>query len=287
MSSQAPFHELTKAAASFPKGPVALLFDEDGVALTETLDHLLKLGFMRVVLVSARPPELTEEQVARCTILRPDRVSSEIVFDLINHAISVLPDRWMHYCYNAEFLHFPFCESRSVGELVAFHTEERRDAMLTYAVDLYAADLGAHPNGVDLDSAHLDKSGYYALDRNDADGQRLDRQWDLFGGLRWRYEEHIPENRRRIDRVGLFRTQPGLTILPDHTSSNAEYNTVSCKWHHNLTATVLSFRVAKALKSNPGSRHAIPSFWWHNSVKFEWSSQQLMDLGLMEPGQWF
>jgi hypothetical protein len=26
---------------------------------------------------------------------------------------------------------------------------------------------------------------------------------------------------------------------------------------------------------------------WHNSAPFEWHSQQLLDLGLMEPGQWF
>jgi hypothetical protein len=45
--------------------------------------------------------------------------------------------------------------------------------------------------------------------------------------------------------------------------------------------------VAKALKRNPGSTYDIPTFRWDNSVPFEWSSRQLMDLGLMEPGQWF
>ncbi len=54
-----------------------------------------------------------------------------------------------------------------------------------------------------------------------------------------------------------------------------------------LTAAVCSFRTAKALRTNPGSRHAIQTFRWPNSVKFDWHSQQLMDLGLMEPGQWF
>ena len=32
-------------------------------------------------------------------------------------------------------------ESRSVVEMLAFHAEERRDAMLTYVIDLYAKDL--------------------------------------------------------------------------------------------------------------------------------------------------
>ena len=92
---------------------------------------------------------------------------------------------------------------------------------------------------------------------------------------------------RRIDRIALFQTRPGLKLLPDHRFNIEEYNTYSCPWHHNLTAAICSFRTAKALRTNPGSRHAIPTFRWPKSVKFDWTSQQLMDLGLMEPGQWF
>jgi len=287
MSLEAFSDKLTRSVPSFPEGAVAMLFDEDGVAVLETLDHLLRLGFSQVVLVSRKPPELSDPQNERTLVLTPDRVSAEFVFGLLNHAITLMPGRWVHYCYNAEFLHFPFCETRSIGELTAFHAEERRDAMLTYTIDLYAGDLSSHKNGVDLSNAYFDKSGYYAQDRHDAYGERLDRQWDFYGGLRWRFEEHIPKDRRRIDRVGIVRAKPGLVIYNDHTTSIPEYNTVSCEWHHNLTATITSFRVAKALKANPGSRHAIPSFWWHNSVKFDWSSPQLMELGLMEPGQWF
>ena len=52
-------------------------------------------------------------------------------------------------------------------------------------------------------------------------------------------------------------------------------------------AAVASFRVAKALARNPGSRDEIASFAWRGSHPFRWNSQQLMELGLMEPGQWF
>lgn len=287
MTFDALCHALTRAVPDFPQGPVALLFDEDRVAVGETLDHLLARGFARVVLVSAAPPDLTDAQAERVVLLMPARVEPEIVFGLVNHAIAAMPGRWLHYCYNAEFFYYPFCETRSVGEMVAFHTEERREAMMTYVIDLYAGDLGAAPNGVDLVRPCMDKSGYYALDRFDEHGHRAERQWDFFGGLRWRYEEHIAEPRRRIDRIGLFRAQPGLVISDAHRASIPEYNTVACEWHHSLTASIASFRVAKALKTNPGSRDAIPSFWWHNTVEFTWSSQQLMDLGLMEPGQWF
>ena len=70
--------------------------------------------------------------------------------------------------------------------------------MLTYVIDLYAGDLGEHPTAVALDDAHLDKSGYYALARTLPDQKIAERQLDFFGGLRWRFEEHIPQPRRRI-----------------------------------------------------------------------------------------
>ncbi len=172
--------------------------------------------------------------------------------------------------------------------MLTFHTEERRDAMLCYVVDLYAGDLGQFPNAVSLETALLDKSGYYALARYDeVAGEDKDRQLDFFGGLRWRFEEHVPYDRRKIDRIALFRAKSGLKLRPDHTFNDEEYNTYACPWHHNLTAAICSFRTAKALKTNPGSTFEIQTFQWHNSVPFEWSSQQLLDLGLMEPGQWF
>ena len=278
---------LSDPSPALRTGPVALVFDEDGVALAETLEHLAAKGARAILLFSyvERPLPVRLAEVVIPVTPRPH--VPERVFDEINRVIAALPGVWLHYCYNAEFLIYPFCETRSIGEMLAFHAEERRDAMLTYAIDLYPGDLARAPDGVDLADCWLDRSGYYALQRKSAEGAPLDRQWDFHGGLRWRFEEHVPEDRRRLDRIGLFRAAPGLTIRPDHTMSEAEYNTVSCPWHHNLTAAVCSFRVAKALRRNPGSRAAITAFRWHNSVRFDWSSQMLMDLGLMEPGQWF
>jgi len=273
--------------AGMRAGPVAMIFDEDGVALAETLAHALRIGFRRVLLFSAQPPLLDHPDADRVRVI-PERLATPAeVFERVNQVIAALPGTWLHYGYNAEFLIYPFFETRSVAELLTFHTEEQRQSMLTYTIDLYAGDLTTHPNGVDLDSCYMDKAGYYAEIRHDRDGTALDRQWDFRGGLRWRFEEHVSPARRKIDRISLFLAKPGLKLLPDHTLNDAEMNTVGCMWHHNITACLCSFRAAKALRANPGSRDGLDTFVWPNSTRFGWTSQELMDLGLMEPGQWF
>ncbi|MDA7424907.1 hypothetical protein [Thalassococcus lentus] len=280
---------LNQNKAALTKGPVALIFSEDDVELDTTLRHHRHLGFKTVLAFVSplwdMPPDLTDK-VHRIDF---DIRSEGAVPNAVNAVIAAAPGVWLYYCYNAEYLFYPFCETRLITELLAFHTEERRDAMLTYVVDLYAGDLDRCPNAVNLDDAHLDRSGYYALARNDPDNHNhpKERQLNFYGGLRWRYEEHVPQARRKIDRISLFKAKPGLTLRDDHTLSDEEYNTYACPWHNNLTASIASFRTAKALKSNPGSTFDIRTFRWHNSTAFEWHSRQLLDLGLMEPGQWF
>jgi hypothetical protein len=280
---------LERTPPGFGKGPLSLILAEDGVEVASTVSHHLAHGFRNVILLAPEAVQVLPEHENPVHIVRHDVYAEGSLVSAVNAVIERCPGAWIHYCHNAEYLFYPFCETRSVGEMVAFHAEERRQAMLTYVIDLYAGDLGTHPDAVSLEDAWLDRSGYYALARKDPanEWEPKDRQLDFYGGLRWRFEEHIPYARRRIDRISLFRAKPGLKLLPDFTLSDEEMNTHSCRWHNNLTAAVCSFRTAKALRTNPGSRHAIHGFRWPNSVKFDWRSQQLMDLGLMEPGQWF
>ena len=269
-------------------GPVALILMEDNVEVDSTLRHHLDAGFKAIIVFASDDIVIAKGLQDKVHRVAFDPMSDAALETVINGAIRIAgPDVWLYYCYNSEYLFHPFCESRTVGEMLAFSAEERRDTVMCYVVDLYAGDLGSHPTAVSIEDAHLDKTGYYALARKDNWNNDIDRQLDFFGGLRWRFEEHIPAPRRRIDRVALFKVKPGLKIGADHTFNDPEYNTYSCKWHHNLTAAICSFRTAKALKRNPGSTFDIETFRWHNSAPFRWHSQQLLDLGLMEPGQWF
>lgn len=281
---------LATLSATPIKGPLAMIMAEDEVEVDTTLRHHLDAGFRTIVLLAPDAitlPAMIEDRINR---IQYDVHADDALVEAVNKiTAAVPPGTWIYYCFNAEYLFFPFCETRLITDMLSFHTEERRDAMLTYVIDLYAGDLDRFPNAVSLEEAHLDRSGYYALGRPDIANHNhpKDRQLDFFGGLRWRFEEHVSQNKRKIDRISLFKAKPGLKLRPDFTFSDEEYNTYACPWHHNLTAAVCSFRTAKALKTNPGSRFDIHDFRWHNSTEFQWNSQQLMDLGLMEPGQWF
>ena len=125
-----------------PKAPVCLIMAEDEVEIASTLSHHLAAGFGTVILLT--PPEIGlpegfEDRVHHA----PHDVFAEAALpQAVNRLNAALPaGTWVYYCYNAEYLFIPFGETRNVREMLAFHTEERRSAMLTYVIDLYAADL--------------------------------------------------------------------------------------------------------------------------------------------------
>ena len=207
---------LERGKAALAKGPVAMIFVEDLIEVETTIRHHQLAGF-RETLVFAPPelrlPVLMQDGIHRIAYNVSDEAAVEVA---VNAVIDAAPGIWLFYCYNAEYLFYPFCETRNVVELIAFHAEERRDALLTYVVDLYASDLDTCPDAVSLEQAQLDRSGYYALARPDEANHNhpKERQLDFFGGLRWRFEEHIPLPRRKIDRIALFKAKVGLELRP-------------------------------------------------------------------------
>ena len=244
---------LKEGPLALAKGPIALILLEDDVEVGSSIRHHLDAGFKSVVTFGVVDIDLPDSLPADVHSVNLDATVRDAQVTVVNAVNEKVPGQWVYYCYNTEYIFFPFCEHRAIGEMLAYHTEERRDAVLTYVVDLYAGDLHESPTAVSLDDAYMDKSGYYALARKDAQNEFEERQFDFYGGLRWRFEEHVPALRRRIDRISIFRAKPGLRLRTDHTFNDPEYNTYACPWHHSITADIVSFRTAKALKRNPVS----------------------------------
>ncbi|GLQ33737.1 hypothetical protein GCM10007939_00200 [Amylibacter marinus] len=264
---------------------IALIFADDDVNLHHTITHAMGLGFQRIFIFGN--PELTPDlDDDRLIWVTTDILTNDAVIAIVNTYIGLFPNTWIHYCFNAEYLYFPFCDTRGIGDFVGFLDEEKRLSAFASTIDLYPESITNTDQDFAPQHAHLDRIGYYSHARRDEFGP-LPRQLDVFGGLRWRFEEHIPWERRRINNASVFKASEGLKLGQNFTFNIPEYETVQCEWHNSPTTCVCSFRAAKYLLNNPESRAQIRSFSWPNSIEFDQSAKQLLELGMMEPGQWF
>ena len=125
-------HFLRAGRAQLAKGPVALVFVEDDVEVDTTLRHHLDLGFAAVITFMPDAFDLAPDLAQLCTRVSMPTPRGQDMVDTVNAVTAAAPGLWIYFCFNAEYLFYPFCESRTIGEMLAFHTEERRDAMLTY-----------------------------------------------------------------------------------------------------------------------------------------------------------
>ena len=90
--------------------------------------------------------------------IRYHTLSEEGVDRAINCVIRRVPNTWIYYCYNAEHLFYPYYESRSISEFLAFSKQAERAAVVTYIINLYAANLRTHPNAVCTQTVQIDRT---------------------------------------------------------------------------------------------------------------------------------
>jgi len=257
----------------------ALILDEDGIGLKDTVAHLQNLGFRQIVIAHSGEDH-AQINGSKCVSLPKGPRH-----DALTALIRKLSGTWLHLCFNGEFLAYPFAETRSIQDFCGFLQDERRRAAHVTVVDHYAMDLSKSDYGYARD-AGFDRGGYYAR-HSETSTDPIEPIVEIYGGLRWRYEEEFPEDRRTCTRAALFRCQSDLELTPALKFTDAHMNTLQCPWHHSPTAALRSFRAAKYLMINPGSRSKIASFAWAQTTAADGTAQQLMDLGFMEPGQWF
>jgi len=125
---------LSKPDTALGKGPIAIVLAEDAVELASTLRHAQDRGFKSVLGLMPASFELPRDVASFVWRIDYDMGADDALETAVNRVNDAAPGAWVHYCYNAEYLFFPFCETRSVGELLAVHTEERRDSMLTLSL---------------------------------------------------------------------------------------------------------------------------------------------------------
>lgn len=258
-------------------GVVTVLAATDGWLAEATLAHLGRLGTGPVLVLGpgAAGRGVPGVRHIACALDTPAAVAAAL-----NALIDGLAGRWIAWCQNAEFLFYPFCETRTLDDLATFLGEERRRVLFSYALDLYAPRLP----GADEDPTALglmfDGAGYHAFPQAD---QRL----DLYGGLGWRFEELMPADQQPLGRPALFLAERGVHLTRALMFTTPDHGTVACPWHHNPTGAVMSLRRARLLMAHPGYPPLADRLVWRHSVPFDWTSRQLLDRGLIEPGQWF
>lgn len=279
---------IARGAQHMRDGPIALILAEDFYDLAGTISHHIGLGFVHCIVMSRVAPPIPEELRKVVTTVYHDIFMAGAAAAVVNRTMAAFDGRWVLLCYNGEYLHFPFCETRSISDVTQFAVHDKRSAIPILVIDTYPAQLPQMGYDVAPAGQFIDARGYHGTPRwNRDEGCEYDRQLDLFGGLKWRFRDHVPYDRRRIDRVCLFRARTGMTMADDFTMSDQEYNTYQGQWHNALTAAMVSHRTAKSLSQNPSSRSEITDLTWRHSVTWSGHSKQLLDLGLIEAGQWF
>lgn len=265
-------------ADPLPAGVVGVLLAPDGWLIRPSLRHLRRLGAAALLAVGPGAADLPSEPGLHRIAADLDGPDDAAV--AMNALIDGLAGRWIAWGYGAEFLFYPYCETRSLADIATFLAEERRRALFGYALDLYAPRLprgGEDPTTAEL---MLDSAGYHAFPQAD---QRL----DIYGGLGWRFEELMPRALQPIARPGLFLAARGVHLGPSLQFAEADYASIACPWHHNPTGAVMTLRRARALLAHPGFAEVAHRLIWRHSLPFDWTSRQLLERGMIEPGQWF
>lgn len=270
------------------KNASALVINESDLALLETVEHLKRIGFTRIVIAGLTQVNPLAPDDIPYIPLAPDTDLA----DLLSKISSALVGQWFHFCFNGEFLHFPFSETRTIDDFCGFLGEERRASAQTIIVDLYSEYLRDAPNVIKPDQAFFDAAPYYYeeisdLTLEDAEEEEVAQALDIYGGLRWRHSEYFPEDRQILNRAALIKGQKGVLLNPDLTFADLNLRSLACPWHRSPTTAMTSFRALRYLYAKPSARSNIDRMTWSHAQPSKGDGQQLSELGFFEYGQWF
>lgn len=268
--------EFARDRARLPSGPVAVVLCDSPRQAQNTVARLAGQGAAVILVVGEAGPLDT----GGCTLVRIAEDPGRYAYRVVNTILGGLAGRWVVWLWAGEFLFFPYCETRTLPELIAFLEDERRRVLFCYALDLYGIDMpGPHqpPWELDLD---FDRTGYQPF-------PQPDQGLNLYGGLGWRFEELAPDNMAQIGRSALVRADRGIALDRNWRFGDRHYDSVSCPWHHSPTGAVMTLRRTWRIMAHPGFADVCGDLIWQGSARFDWTSRQLLEDGMIEPGQWF
>ncbi|MEM1297766.1 MAG: hypothetical protein AAGH68_00705 [Pseudomonadota bacterium] len=269
--------EFARSVPDLPGGVVAVVLSEQVLHATESARWLAARGASAVIDLGAG---VDAAEVDCPVVTIEERPAERGLADQMNLLIDALDGRWVTWLWAGEFLFYPFCETRALADLTAFLTDERRQSLFAYALDLYAHDLpGAEtcPTKADL---WIDHEGYHAFPKGN-------QQLKVYGGLGWRFHEMLPRGMEQIGRTVLFKATRGIHMGEDMTFEDEHYASVSCPWHNSPTGAVMSLRRTRRIMAHPNFGPLRAKLEWRGTAPFGWTSAELMEEGMLEPGQWF
>lgn len=263
----------------FPGGTIAILLCESARYARQSAQRLRDQGARAIIAVGAEAAlDLGTGDLPVFRIAEAPRTTT--ARELLNPLFDLLDGRWVLWLWNGEFFVFPFDETRCLSELTTFLKDERRKLLYTYALDLYAWQLPPDDSDLAQVELHFDRIGYHAF-------PKPNQQLRLFGGLGWRFEDLTPPGMQQIGRTALLKAEKGVHLNREMLFGESDFDSVSCPWHNNPTGAVMTLRRAARIMAHPAFPDSAHHLFWAGSERFNWSSDQLLQLGMIEPGQWF
>jgi hypothetical protein len=101
-------HFLTKGTEALAKGPIALILLEDDVEIGSSIRHHIDAGFKSVITFGVPDIDLPDDLPANVHRVDFDATVRDAQVIIVNAVIEKAPSQWMYYCYNTEYIFFPF-----------------------------------------------------------------------------------------------------------------------------------------------------------------------------------
>lgn len=246
-----------------------------------------------------------------CSVWRTEASYKQSNFGMhwLNHLLSRYGSgKWCLTCDPDELLVYPYCEDRKLPDLVEFLESEKRDHLFCLMLDMYGdgpiENAVCRPGQSPLDVApYFDGLGFVQRTKT------FHGDVHIQGGVRRRvFFADAPQSAPALNKTPLIKWRPYYSYLSSmHVAAPKRLNRPHDKDRVNPTGCLLHFKFLstfgeKAEEETQRRQHYAGSAEYRRyhqwlksggggmkgdiSVKYE-NSRQLIDLGLMNCGQWF